>query len=376
MTAVSTPFPSMEFMRMAIRLARKGVGRTSPNPAVGAVLVRGGKVVGRGYHRAAGMPHAEVEAIRDAGAAARGADLYVTLEPCCHAGRTGPCTETILSSGVRRVAAAMSDPNPLVAGKGLSALRKAGLTVVDGLLGEEARALNLSYLKWIVSGKPYVTLKMAVTLDGQIAAAGGDSRWVSCEKSRAVVHRMRSAADAVLVGGETFRRDDPRLTSRVQGGRNPVRVILTSSLSGVSGSRIFRGGKGKVVFACPRGVPERDVRRAVSLGAKVIRLPSRAGRIPASVFLRALGKEGIVSLLVEGGGKTAGWLAAAGAVDRYVFFVAPLLLGEGVRAFVGYRARKVAGGRRLEITGVRRVGDDLMVTAEPPQVRRIRTAGG
>lgn len=375
MTTVSTPFPSMEFMLMALRLARKGVGRTSPNPAVGAVLVRGGKVVGRGYHRAAGMPHAEVEAILDARAAAKGADLYVTLEPCCHAGRTGPCTETILSSGVRRVAAAMLDPNPLVAGKGLSALRKAGLTVADGLLGEEARALNLPYLKWIVSGKPYVTLKLAVTLDGQIAAAGGDSRWVSCEKSRAVVHRMRSAADAVLVGGETFRRDDPRLTSRVPGGRNPVRVILTSSLSGVSFSRTFQRGNGKVVFACPRGVPERDVRRAVSLGAKVIRLPSRAGRIPATVFLRALGKEGIASLLVEGGGKTAGWLAAAGAVDRYVFFVAPLLLGEGVRAIAGYRARNVAGGRRLEITGVRRVGADLMVTAEPPQ-RGIRTTGG
>jgi diaminohydroxyphosphoribosylaminopyrimidine deaminase/5-amino-6-(5-phosphoribosylamino)uracil reductase len=351
-------------MRMALRLARKGVGRTSPNPAVGAVLVRGGKVVGRGFHRAAGMAHAEVEAIRDAGGAARGADLYVTLEPCCHAGRTGPCTESILSAGVRRVAAAMKDPNPLVAGKGLSALRKAGLTVAEGLLGEEARALNRPYRKWIVSGKPYVTLKLAVTLDGQIAAAGGDSRWVSCEKSRAMVHRMRSVADAVLVGGETFRRDNPRLTSRATGEKNPVRVILTSCLSDVSGRRIFRGGNGKVVFACPRGVPERDVRRAVSLGAKVIRLPALAGRIPANVFLRALGKEGITSLLVEGGGRTAGWLVSAGAVDRYVFFVAPLLLGEGVRAIAGYCARNVAGGRKLAITGVRRVGADLMVTAE------------
>jgi len=361
------PFPSTEFMRMALRLARKGIGRTSPNPAVGAVLVRAGKVVGRGYHRAAGMPHAEVEAIRDAGDAARGADLYVTLEPCCHTGRTGPCTEAILSAGVRRVAAAMKDPNPLVAGKGLSALRKAGLTVAEGPLGEEARALNRPYRKWIVSGKPYVTLKLAVTLDGQIASATGDSRWISCEKSRAMVHRMRSAADAVLVGGETFRRDDPRLTSRTPGGKDPVRVILTSRLSDVPGRRVFRGGRGEVLIACPRGVPERDVRRAVSRGAKVLRLPARAGRIPADVFLRALGKEGVTSLLVEGGGRTAGWLVAAAAVDRFVFFVAPLLLGEGVRAIAGYCARTVAGGRRLKITGVRRLGDDLMVTAESPQ---------
>jgi diaminohydroxyphosphoribosylaminopyrimidine deaminase/5-amino-6-(5-phosphoribosylamino)uracil reductase len=351
-------------MRMALRLARKGAGRTSPNPAVGAVLVRSGKVVGRGHHRAAGMPHAEVEAIRDAGDSSRGADLYVTLEPCCHTGRTGPCTEAILSAGVRRVAAATRDPNPLVSGKGLSVLRKAGLTVAEGPLGEEACALNLPYRKWIVSGKPFVTLKLAMTLDGQIAAATGDSRWVSSEKSRAMVHRMRSRTDAVLIGGETFRRDDPLLTSRTRGGKDPIRVILTSRLSGLSGRRVFREGKGRVLFACPARVPDRDVLRAVSFGAKVLRLPAQAGRISAGVFLRALGKEGVTSLLVEGGGKVAGWLVAAGAVDRFVFFIAPMLLGEGVRAIAGVRSRTVSGGKRLRITEVRRMGDDLMVTAE------------
>jgi diaminohydroxyphosphoribosylaminopyrimidine deaminase/5-amino-6-(5-phosphoribosylamino)uracil reductase len=351
-------------MRMALRLAAKGVGRTSPNPAVGAVLVRGGNVVGRGYHRAAGLPHAEVEAIRDAGSRASGADLYVTLEPCLHTGRTGPCTEAILSAGIRRVAAAMLDPNPRVSGRGIKELRKAGLAVADGLLEEEARSLNRPYCRWVVSGKPFVTLKLAMSLDGQIAAFTGTSRWITGEESRRMVHRMRAGADAVLVGGETFRKDDPLLTSRIPGGRDPRRIILASRWSGLASRRIFRRGKGEILFVCPREVPDREAERVVSLGGRVLRLPSRGGRISADVLLRALGKEGVTSLLVEGGGRTAGWLVSAGAVDRIVFFLAPLLLGEGIRAVQGYRARTVAGGRKLAITDVRRAGADLVVTAE------------
>jgi diaminohydroxyphosphoribosylaminopyrimidine deaminase/5-amino-6-(5-phosphoribosylamino)uracil reductase len=351
-------------MRMALRLAAKGVGRTSPNPAVGAVLVRGGKVVGRGVHRAAGLPHAEVEAIRDAGSAANGADLYVTLEPCCHVGRTGPCTEAILSAGIRRVAAAMKDPNPLVSGRGIAALRRAGLTAVAGLFEEEARSLNRPYCRWIVSGKPFVTLKLAMSLDGQIAAFTGTSRWITGVESRRMVHRMRAGADAVLVGGETFRKDDPLLTSRIPGGRDPRRIILTSRLSGIAGRRLFGGGNGEILVVCPREVSDREAERVVSLGGRVLRLPSRGGRISAEVFLRALGKEGVTSLLVEGGGRTAGWLVSAGAVDRFVFFLAPLLLGEGIRAVQGYRARTVAGGKKLAIKDVRRAGVDLVVTVE------------
>ena len=211
------PFPDPRFMRLALRLARRGAGRTSPNPAVGAVLVRKGTVVGAGYHRAAGMPHAEAEALRAAGAASRGADLYVTLEPCAHMGRTGPCTGAIIAAGVRRVAAAMQDPNPKVAGRGFRALRRAGITVVRGMMEEEARSLNRPYCRWVVSGRPFVTLKLAVSLDGQIATADGESRWISGEPARKMVHRMRSEADAVLVGGETFRRDAPLLTVRGRG---------------------------------------------------------------------------------------------------------------------------------------------------------------
>jgi diaminohydroxyphosphoribosylaminopyrimidine deaminase / 5-amino-6-(5-phosphoribosylamino)uracil reductase len=358
-------FPDPEFMRLALRLARKGIPRTSPNPAVGAVLVRGGQVVGAGYHRAPGMPHAEVEAIRAAGSAARRADLYVTLEPCAHTGRTGPCTDAILRAGIRRVAAAMEDPNPKVRGRGFRALSGAGIPVHIGILAPEARVLNERYCRWVVTGRPFVTLKLALSLDGQIALASGTSRWITGETARKCVHRMRAIVDAILVGGKTFRADDPLLTARSPGARNPRRVVLTSDLSRAMKSRLLRAGVRGTIFVCPRGADGAGADRLREAGAKVLLLPSRNGRIDAGVFLAALGREGITSLLVEGGGETAGWLTAAGAVDRYVFFVAPLLLGEGIRAVSGFSAAALEKGRRLVFTSVRRVGEDLMVTAEP-----------
>ncbi len=358
-------FPRAEFMRLALRLARKGAGRTSPNPAVGAVLVRRGEVVGEGFHRAAGLPHAEAMALQDAGEAARGADLYVTLEPCAHAGRTGPCTRAIIAAGVRRVAAAMQDPNPLVAGKGFRALRRAGIPVVRGMMEEEARSLNRSYCRWVVSGRPFVTLKLAISLDGQVASASGESRWISGEPARKIVHRMRSETDAVLVGGETYRQDAPQLTARIRGGRNPGRVILTSRIAGLARNGRFLKAGGRVIVAAPRGVSREEADRLRFLGIRVLLLPTRKGRIEASVFLDALGREGITSLLAEGGGKTAGWLVEAGAVDRYVFFLAPLLLGEGVRSIAGFAAGRMKEGRRLLITSVKRAGSDIMVVAEP-----------
>lgn len=354
-------FPRPDHMRLALRLARRGVGRTSPNPAVGAVVVRRGRVVGQGFHRAAGLPHAEVEAIRAAGPRARGADLYVTLEPCAHRGRTGPCTEAIREAGIRRVAAAMVDPNPLVSGRGVAVLRRAGVAVAVGLLEREARELNRPYCRWIATGRPYVTLKLALSLDGRIAAASGESRWISGERSRALVHRMRAAADAVLVGGGTLRIDDPVLSCRIPGGRDPKRVVVTSRPGEIAGRRILAEPGGGLIVACPRTVPAGEAERVRALGARVLRLPSRGGRIAANVLLAALGREGIASLLVEGGARTAGWLVSEGAVDRFVFFLAPVLLGEGVGAVAGWGAASPSGGRRLVIESVRRVGEDLIV---------------
>jgi diaminohydroxyphosphoribosylaminopyrimidine deaminase/5-amino-6-(5-phosphoribosylamino)uracil reductase len=327
--------------------------------------VKRGKVVGAGYHRAAGMPHAEVEALREAGTAARGADLYVTLEPCAHAGRTGPCAEAIIEAGVKRVAAGMQDPNPLVAGKGFRALRAAGIPVVCGVMEKEARSLTREYCRWVVSGRPFVTLKLAVSLDGQIAAASGESRWISGEPARKIVHRMRSEADAVLVGARTFRRDAPRLTSRKRGGKNPRRVIVTSRAAGLERIGQFPDAGGEVIVVAPRSVVRERAERLRSLGIRLLLLPARKGRIEAGAFLDALGREGVTSLLAEGGGETAGWLIEAGAVDRYVVFVAPLLLGEGIRSVAGFAARRVDEGRRLVITKAVRTGGDVMVVAEP-----------
>ncbi len=358
-------FPRRDFMRLALRLAAKGRGKTSPNPAVGAVVVRRGKVVGTGYHRAAGTPHAEVLALRAAGEAARGADLYVTLEPCVHSGRTGPCTGAIIAAGVKRVAAAMTDPNPIVAGKGFRALRKAGIRVAVGLMEEEARSLNRPYCRWVVTGRPFVTLKLAVSLDGQIAASTGDSRWISGEAARGMVHRMRSEADAVLVGGETFRRDVPLLTARTAGGKDPKRVILTSKPGHVARNRRFLAAGGEVIVAVPRGASRRETDRLRNLGVRVLSFPARKGRIRAGPFLDALGKEGITSLLVEGGGRTAGWLIEAEAVDRYLLFCGPLLLGEGTRSVAGFAAGRLREGKRLVITAVKKVGDDVLLIAEP-----------
>jgi len=348
-------------MRLALRLARRGLGRTSPNPAVGAVVVWRGQVVGTGYHRAAGLPHAEVEALREAGSRARGADLYVTLEPCAHRGRTGPCTEAIAAAGIRRVAAAMGDPNPLVAGRGFGALRAAGIEVAAGLLEEQARALTRGYCRWITARRPYVTLKLALSLDGQIGAASGDSRWISGERARALVHRMRAEADAVLIGGGTLRRDDPALSCRLRGGRDPRRVVVTSRLEGIGARRLFREGKGEVILACPRGVPRSEVERARRLGAKVLVLPARRGRIAAKDLLSALGEHEVTSVLVEGGSRVAGWLLGEGAVDRVVFFVAPVLLGEGVRAVAGWAPSSVSRGLCVAVESVRRAGGDLVI---------------
>jgi len=357
-------FPRVGYMRQALRLARKGAGRTAPNPAVGAVVVRRGRVVGEGYHHAAGLPHAEIEALREAGRAARGADLYVTLEPCNHRGRTEPCTDAVLAAGIARVAYAMEDPNPAVSGRGARRLRDAGLVVHRGMMETEARELNRGFCRWVVSGKPFVTLKLAVSLDGQIAAAGGGSRWITGEPARRRVHRMRSEADAVLVGGETARRDDPALTARLPGGHDPRRVILTSRPAELANGKVFREPGGEVIVACLKDVPERDVRAVRDAGGRILRLPARRGTVRARDFLGALGAEGITSLLVEGGGRTAGWLVSEGAVDRYVVFVAPLLLGEGVRAVSGWASRSPASGKRLAFTSVRRVGPDLEITAE------------
>jgi diaminohydroxyphosphoribosylaminopyrimidine deaminase/5-amino-6-(5-phosphoribosylamino)uracil reductase len=336
-------------MRKALRLARRGEGGTRPNPPVGAVVVRRGRVVGHGFHRRAGEPHAEALAIRSAGPACRGATLYVTLEPCCTTGRTGPCTEVILRSGIRRVVAAVRDPNPRHCGRGLALLRRRGIEVVEGVCAAEAARLLAPFRKWITTGRPYLTLKMGTTLDGRIADARGRSRWITCPASRSAVGDLRRRVDAVMVGGDTVRADDPSLLPPADGSREgPLRVVVDSRGRVPAGARVLTDGRAD---------------------RTVVATTSRAGLAAEGTslawVLRRLGSEGVLHVLCEGGGRIARSLVRAGLVDEFLFFVAPRLLGgDGVAAVAG-PGWALQKGPRLRFVEVRRVGADVMVRAVP-----------
>jgi diaminohydroxyphosphoribosylaminopyrimidine deaminase/5-amino-6-(5-phosphoribosylamino)uracil reductase len=362
------------FMRLALREAEKGLGRTSPNPAVGAVLVRNGRVVARGFHARAGAPHAEVVALREAGARARGADLYTTLEPCDHYGRTPPCSVAIVEAGVRRVVVGARDPNPLVNGKGIARLRRAGIEVVAGVLEEECGALNAHWARFITSGRPFVTLKAAVTLDGKIATRTGDARWVTGPEARAWVHRLRDRVDAVLVGSGTALADDPELTARLPGGRgrDPLRVVLDSDLDLPGRLRLFRPGS-----PAPTVVAHAS-RKARRLGPGVELLACRRG--PGGVdledLLTRLAARGVTHLLVEGGARVAAAFLARGLVDRVAVFVAPKIVGgDGLSWIAGPGVARMADAVALRDVRVERLGDDVLVTGSPATLAKKRGRG-
>jgi len=358
------------FMRLALRLARRARGRTSPNPMVGAVLTKGGEVVGRGYHRRAGTEHAEIRAIRDAGARAVGGTLYVNLEPCNHQGRTGPCARAIIDAGIRRVVIGMKDPNPLVNGKGIAALRRHGVEVVTGVLEQESRDLNEFFICFITKRRPFVTFKAAITLDGRVAARGGDSRWVTGEAARREGHRLRATHDAIMVGVGTVLRDNPTLTCReVRGGRDPVRVVVDSRLRTPVDSRVIRAAAGSpaptLVMTTP-GASRRRERALVAAGAAVLRVPGE-GRVAIPALVTALAERGVTSLLLEGGPTLAGSFWAAGVVDRVVAFLAPKLLADprALPMLAGPPAGAMAAAVELARTRVRRVGNDIMISGAP-----------
>jgi diaminohydroxyphosphoribosylaminopyrimidine deaminase/5-amino-6-(5-phosphoribosylamino)uracil reductase len=356
------------FMRAALREAAKGLGRTSPNPAVGAVLVKGGRVVARGHHARAGGPHAEVVAIRAAGGRARGADLYTTLEPCDHFGRTPPCSRALLEAGVRRVFVGSADPNPLVNGRGIERLRQAGVEVVSGVLGPECDALNAHWFRFISDRRPYVTLKAAVTLDGRIATRTGDARWITGEESRRWVHRLRDRVDAVLVGAGTARVDDPRLTTRLPGGRghDPVRVVLDTELALPAHLALFHARS-----AAPTIVAHASARtRRLGPGVELLRCRRSRSGVDLRDLLAKLAVRGITHLLVEGGARVHARFLAEGLVDRVVVFVAPKLAGaDGIPLLAGPGPARMADAVRLDEVQVERVGDDVLVQGRPVRPR-------
>jgi diaminohydroxyphosphoribosylaminopyrimidine deaminase/5-amino-6-(5-phosphoribosylamino)uracil reductase len=350
------------YIQLAFELAERGRGLTHPNPRVGAVVVADGEVVGRGFHRGPGLPHAEVEALAEAGARARGAALYCTLEPCAHQGRTPPCADAIVAAGVGRVVAALQDPNPLVNGRGFERLRAAG--VVAELMGGEAarraERLNAPFLKYQRRGLPYVTYKAAVSLDGKVAGADGAPRRISGDESHRLVHAMRALADAVLIGAGTLRRDDPQLTVRACEGRDPLRVVLTRSGPLPLASRLFADARETPTLVLAADLSHARERALLALGVQVERFD---GSLPDA--LRRLAARGALEVLLEGGPLLAGALFADGLVDRVALFVAPLIIGRGAPDLVALPAGGAAHvAVRLRDAAWQPVGDDMLLEAD------------
>jgi diaminohydroxyphosphoribosylaminopyrimidine deaminase / 5-amino-6-(5-phosphoribosylamino)uracil reductase len=354
-------------MKLALRLAARGAGWVTPNPMVGAVVVKAGEVVGKGYHRRVGLPHAEVEALRRAGAAARGADLYVTLEPCNHQGRTPPCTQAILTAGIRRVIIASRDPNPQVTGGGAEFLIDQGLDVTVGVLEPEARRLNGAWFHWLKTGRPWVIAKAACSLDGRIATATGESQWLTGESARAFGHRLRHHVDAILVGVGTVLADNPQLTARLPRGRSqdPIRIVLDSRLRMPLSSKLIQPNSPAPTWVATTAQAPPDMVRALKdYGVQVMVLPADAGRVSLPALLRCLGERQVQSLLVEGGAETLGAFFDQRLVEQFHFFYAPKILG-------GVTAPAMVGGQGVTHLGeahiarnlsLRRLGVDLLVS--------------
>jgi diaminohydroxyphosphoribosylaminopyrimidine deaminase/5-amino-6-(5-phosphoribosylamino)uracil reductase len=371
-------------MRLALAEARQALGHTFPNPAVGAVVFRGDRVLGRGRTQPPGGPHAEVVALERAArrhgrAALRGAALAVTLEPCCHHGRTPPCTDAVLAAGVGRVFVGHLDPHARVAGRGVRRLRRAGVPVSLGVLEAACREQHRGFLSQVERGRPFVTLKLAASLDGRIATAGGASRWITGPAARAFVHRLRARTDAVMIGSETALADDPELTAR-RGGRvvhRPIRVLVDSALRVPPTARVYRELPERTWVLCSERASARRRRLLGARGVRLLRLPARGRHLPLRAALRRLGAEGLGTLLVEGGGGLAAALLRAGLVDEVLWLAAPLLIGADGRPAVGpLGLTRLEDAPRLTLAGVRHLDSDLLLAARPGAAPRSAKGGG
>ncbi|MBA7611642.1 Riboflavin biosynthesis protein RibD [subsurface metagenome] len=366
----------MDYMAQALSLAKLALGQVSPNPAVGAVIVKDDKVIGQGYTQPAGSDHAEIMALEQAGEQARGGVMYVTLEPCCHYGRTPPCSQAIITAGVTDVHLAMLDPNPLVAGRGKEKLEQAGIKTYMGEHEEEAREINQAYIKFITTGMPFVTAKFAASLDGKIATRNGDSQWISSQEAREQVHNLRYTTDAIMVGVNTVLADDPLLTCRCCGERGgkirkqPLRVVVDGRGHTPLTARLF-SEPGKTLLALDRSVEPRKATALAQVGAELLEVPTTEGLVDLAKLLKTLGEREITSVLVEGGGVLLGSLFDHGLVDKVIAFIAPIIIGgkEAKTAVGGKGVNKVADSLRLERVSVERLGEDLMVSGYVSQNR-------
>ena len=354
------------FMNRALNLAERGKGRTSPNPLVGAVIVNAGKVVGEGYHQKAGGPHAEVHALRAAEEKAKGGTLYVNLEPCCHWGRTPPCTDALIQAGIAHVFAAHIDPNPKVTVKGVQKLEEADIKVNIGLCEEAAEKLNEIYIKHVTTGYPFVILKMAMSLDGKIATSTGESQWITSEASRQKVHEIRDEVDAILVGIGTITNDNPALTTRLpdKQGKDATRVVLDSHGKTPTSTKIFNpeSEAGVIIAVTPLASAE-NIANLEKAGAEVIVTPAREERVCFKTLMKTLGARGLTSVLVEGGGKVNASALASGVVDKVMCFVAPKFIGgnQAPCVFDGEGIACLADAPELERWTITELGSDLLI---------------
>ncbi|WP_445808780.1 bifunctional diaminohydroxyphosphoribosylaminopyrimidine deaminase/5-amino-6-(5-phosphoribosylamino)uracil reductase RibD [Yoonia sp.] len=348
------------YMALALQLGRRGMGRVWPNPAVGCVIVTHGRIVGRGWTQDGGRPHAETVALAQAGEDARGATVYVTLEPCAHHGKTPPCAEALIAAGVARVVIAVGDPDPRVAGRGIAMLEQAGIVVETGLLADQARADHAGFLSRITAARPFVTLKLAGTLDGRIATASGESQWITGPEARRAVHMMRARHDAVLVGAVTLRADDPALSVRGLGiTRQPVRIVVSRAVKLPLTSQLAQTARQSPVWICHGA--EADVADWLALGAVSLPCAVRAGQVEPEAMMQALASAGITRLFCEGGGMLAASLLGAGLVDDLVVMTAGCAIGaEGTPALAAMGIGRLADAPRFALHDLARLGDDVM----------------
>jgi len=370
---------SHEWMAQALQLARKGLYTTDPNPRVGCLLVKEGQIVGQGWHEKAGEPHAEVYALRQAGEQARGAVAYVTLEPCSHTGKTPPCADALIEQGIAKVVVAMQDPNPLVSGQGIEKLRAAGVVVEVGLLGDAAQELNCGFISRMEKGRPFVRLKLAVSLDGRTAMQNGESQWISGAESRLDVHRYRARSSAILTGIGTVKNDDPSLNVRLppeqitnltEAGyafteRQPLRVVVDSHLSINPNARLL-SIPGKVLIVCTCNAEEKKADRLRAKGADVMVMASSQNQVDLPLLLQELGKRGVNELFVEAGETLNGALLQSGLVDEVLVYMAPHLMGDQARSMFHLPMVQAMAARiPLQFVDVRQIGADLRLTLRP-----------
>ena len=347
-----------KYMAIALELAEKGRGCVSPNPLVGCVIVKRGKIVGKGWHKKYGEEHAEINALRDAGKKAKNAGMYVTLEPCSHWGKTSPCTEKIVEAGIREVIVAMKDPNPLV--DGYRELKFRGLKTRIGIMGEEALKLNEAFVKYIKSKRPFVILKLAMSIDGKIATSTGDSKYITSTEARKYVHQIRNDVDAVMVGINTVIRDDPILDSRLVKGKNPIKVIVDSSLKMPEKAKVL-DDPGKVIIAATKSAPKNKIEKLQQKGVRILILKSKEGMVDLSELMKELGSSDIASVMIEGGAELSGSAIKEKIVDKVLVFTAPKIIGNGLGPIKNLGITKVNKAIELKNISTSKIGRDFLV---------------